>query len=103
MATSKKGRAKKAGKGRAAKASPAKGGAKKSAAEGGAKKGGAKKGGAKSPPQSVQRQPVSPLPAQHQAKPGIEAEMTPRPEYEAPLYRGADKLRGKVALITGAA
>jgi NAD(P)-dependent dehydrogenase (short-subunit alcohol dehydrogenase family) len=27
--------------------------------------------------------------------------VTPRPRYEAPLYRGAEKLAGKVALITG--
>jgi len=49
----------------------------------------------------VQKQPESPLPPQQQEKPGLESEMTPRPEYEAPLYRGADKLKGKVALITG--
>ena len=27
--------------------------------------------------------------------------MEPRPKYEAPLYRGADKLLDRVALITG--
>jgi NAD(P)-dependent dehydrogenase (short-subunit alcohol dehydrogenase family) len=27
--------------------------------------------------------------------------MTPEPRYQAPLYKGADKLKGKVALITG--
>ncbi len=27
--------------------------------------------------------------------------MTPRPEYQAPEYKGSDKLKGKVALITG--
>ena len=48
-----------------------------------------------------QQQPQSPLPAQKQPKPGLESEMTPRPEYQAPLYRGAEKLRDKVALITG--
>jgi NAD(P)-dependent dehydrogenase (short-subunit alcohol dehydrogenase family) len=41
------------------------------------------------------------MPAQHQAKPGIEAKLTPRPRYEAPYYRGAGKLEDKVALITG--
>ncbi|MDQ3803581.1 MAG: SDR family oxidoreductase [Acidobacteriota bacterium] len=41
------------------------------------------------------------MPAQHQAKPGVEAELKPRPEYKAPLYRGADKLKGKAALVTG--
>ncbi len=51
--------------------------------------------------QRTQSQPKSPLPPQTQAKPGLDSKMTPRPRYEAPLYKGADKLRGKVALITG--
>ena len=46
-------------------------------------------------------QPKSPMPAQHQSKPGIESKLDPRPRYEAPLYKGAEKLKGKVALITG--
>ena len=46
-------------------------------------------------------EPKSPMPAQHQAKPGIEAKLKPRPRYEAPLYAGAGKLKEKVALITG--
>lgn len=41
------------------------------------------------------------MPAQHQEKPGLESKVTPRPRYEAPHYKGADKLKGKVALITG--
>jgi NAD(P)-dependent dehydrogenase (short-subunit alcohol dehydrogenase family) len=42
------------------------------------------------------------FPPQHQEKqPGIEAEMTPRPEDEARNYKAAGKLAGKVALITG--
>ena len=41
------------------------------------------------------------MPAQHQKKPGIEAKMNPRPRYKAPVYKGAAKLKGKVALITG--
>jgi len=41
------------------------------------------------------------MPAQHQPKPGAESKLTPRPRYEAPLYRGAGKLTNKVALITG--
>lgn len=47
------------------------------------------------------KQPKSPMPAQHQDKPGIEAEIEPRPQYEAPGYKGADKLKDKAALITG--
>jgi NAD(P)-dependent dehydrogenase (short-subunit alcohol dehydrogenase family) len=41
------------------------------------------------PPQTQDRQP------------GIESEMTPRPRAEDPHYKGSDKLKGKVALITG--
>ncbi|TPG62407.1 SDR family oxidoreductase [Hymenobacter nivis] len=33
--------------------------------------------------------------------PGIEAKMTPAPEFIREGYKGADKLKGKVALITG--
>ena len=47
------------------------------------------------------REPKSPMPAQHQRKPGIESKLRPRPKYEAPLYKGSEKLKGKVALITG--
>lgn len=49
----------------------------------------------------MQKQPKPPFPAQHQEKPGIESKLKPRPEYQAPLYRGSGKLNGKVALITG--
>jgi len=47
------------------------------------------------------KQPKSPMPAQHQAKPGEEAALEPRPRYAAPLYKGSGKLNEKVALITG--
>ena len=41
-------------------------------------------------------------PAQHQdAQPGLEYEMNPRPIYIRDTYQGADKLQGKIALITG--
>jgi NAD(P)-dependent dehydrogenase (short-subunit alcohol dehydrogenase family) len=41
-------------------------------------------------------------PPQHQdQQPGIESEMTPRPQAEDRDYRGSAKLQGKVALITG--
>ncbi len=46
-------------------------------------------------------EPKSPMPPQHQRKPGLESKMKPRPNYLAPHYRGAGKLEGKVALITG--
>ena len=45
--------------------------------------------------------PKSPMPAQHQPRPGIEAEIEPRPQYQAPNYRGSGKLQDKVAIITG--
>jgi len=45
--------------------------------------------------------PKNPLPEQHQARPGIEAEIEPRPQYAAPDYKGSDKLAGKAAIITG--
>ncbi|HEV8491246.1 MAG TPA: SDR family oxidoreductase [Candidatus Angelobacter sp.] len=48
-----------------------------------------------------QREPKPPFPKQHQQHPGIEAKVTPRPRYKAPMYRGAGKLFDKVALITG--
>ena len=41
------------------------------------------------------------MPPQEQEKPGLESKMTPRPRYQAPLYKGSDKLKGKAALITG--
>jgi NAD(P)-dependent dehydrogenase (short-subunit alcohol dehydrogenase family) len=46
-------------------------------------------------------QPKSPMPEQQQTKPGIEAKMEPRPEFLAPHYKGAEKLKDKVAIITG--
>lgn len=42
------------------------------------------------------------LPPQHQdRRPGLESEMTPRPQTEGHEHRGSGKLLGKVALITG--
>jgi NAD(P)-dependent dehydrogenase (short-subunit alcohol dehydrogenase family) len=45
--------------------------------------------------------PANPLPTQHLAKPGIEAQMQLQPQYQAPQYRGSGKLEGMTALITG--
>jgi len=50
---------------------------------------------------SSEKQPKSPMPAQHQARPGLESKINPRPEFLAPNYKGANKLKGKIALITG--
>jgi NAD(P)-dependent dehydrogenase (short-subunit alcohol dehydrogenase family) len=41
------------------------------------------------------------LPAQHMAKPGIEADMDLKPRFEAPGYKGSGKLEGMTALVTG--
>ncbi|MFD0767313.1 SDR family oxidoreductase [Mucilaginibacter lutimaris] len=40
-------------------------------------------------------------PEKQDHQPGVEAEMDPRPEYIKPDYKAANKLAGKVALITG--
>jgi NAD(P)-dependent dehydrogenase (short-subunit alcohol dehydrogenase family) len=47
------------------------------------------------------RQPKPPFPPQPIEPPGIEGDMDPRPRYRAPMYRGAGKLDGDVALVTG--
>src|SRR5436305_5747112 len=93
--------AKKMSKKRRAKAAKG-GGAKGSRGATKATKSAAKKSGAKRAAKPrVQEEPKSPMPAQHQEKPGIESKIEPRPQYEAPLYRGSGKLRDRVALITG--
>src|SRR5262245_57602052 len=45
--------------------------------------------------------PEPKLPRQHLQKPGREADLKLAPMYEAPHYRGSEKLRDMVALITG--
>lgn len=45
--------------------------------------------------------PAPPFPKQHHAKPGLETDVDPAPMYDAPYYKGSEKLAGKVALITG--
>ncbi len=52
-------------------------------------------------PTSSRVRPQSPLPAQHQRKPGLESQLKPRPQFLAPSYTGSGKLAGMVALITG--
>ena len=49
----------------------------------------------------ARRYPEPPFPLQHQSKPGDEQRLDPAPMYEAPYYKGSQKLEGKVALITG--
>jgi hypothetical protein len=74
--------------------------ASRSARETGPAKKAAKRGGGQAKP-PVQKEPKSPMPAQSLEKPGLESELELRPRYEAPLYRGAGKLEGMAALITG--
>lgn len=46
-------------------------------------------------------EPSLPFAAQHQRAPGLERDLRPSPRWQAPRYRAAGKLDGKVALITG--
>jgi NAD(P)-dependent dehydrogenase (short-subunit alcohol dehydrogenase family) len=47
------------------------------------------------------KQPEPPFPEQHLQKPGLESELTPRPQFMAPGYQGSGKLRDMAALVTG--
>jgi NAD(P)-dependent dehydrogenase (short-subunit alcohol dehydrogenase family) len=49
----------------------------------------------------VQNEPKPPYPQQKLAKPGIEAELEIQPQWRAPKYKAAGKLKDKVALVTG--
>src|SRR3989344_178252 len=46
-------------------------------------------------------EPAPPLPDQHLTKPGLEADMELKPQFEAAHYRGSDKLKGFSTLVTG--
>jgi len=48
----------------------------------------------------IRKQPEQPT-AQHLKKPGLEADMQQKPNFQAPGYEGSNKLREMVALITG--
>jgi NAD(P)-dependent dehydrogenase (short-subunit alcohol dehydrogenase family) len=100
MATSKAGKqgakktAQKGAKQAAKKAAP-------KPAQQSANKGARKSSGSLGERPRVQEEPKSPMPAQSLEKPGIESELELKPRYEAPLYRGSDKLKGRKALVTG--
>jgi len=49
----------------------------------------------------IQTEPKPPFPEQKLPKPGLEADLKPRPKYKAPRYKPAGKLEGKVAIVTG--
>src|SRR4051812_30400183 len=53
------------------------------------------------PKAPAQSEPKPPFAKQHQAQPGLESKLDPKPRFEAEAYKAAGKLAGKVALITG--
>lgn len=63
--------------------------------------GGGKGGGQEAVQAGPREQPAPPLPKQHMAKPGIEAQMQLKPRYDAPHYKGSGKLDGMTAIVTG--
>src|SRR5258706_11490498 len=48
----------------------------------------------------IKAEPKPPFPRQKLRKPGIEADLEPRPKYRAARYKAAGKLEGKDRLIT---
>ena len=45
--------------------------------------------------------PENPLPEEKQSRPGLESEMEHKPQFLHPDYKGAEKLAGKAAIVTG--
>jgi len=62
---------------------------------------GAGQGEGDKPVQIGAQQPVPPMPSQHLAKPGLEAQMDVKPRFMAEDYKGSGKLEGQVAIVTG--
>ena len=60
---------------------------------------------AKKPQRAMQagarKYPEPPMSRQHLKKPGKEADLGLQPMCDAPYYKGSDKLKDKVAIITG--
>jgi NAD(P)-dependent dehydrogenase (short-subunit alcohol dehydrogenase family) len=56
---------------------------------------------AKQPQTGARDYPFPPMPAQHLEKPGLEADQTLAPMWEAPHYKGSAKLDGMAAIVTG--
>ena len=52
--------------------------------------------------QAGMREYPASFPKQHHAKPGHEAKLDPQPMYDAPGYKGSEKLKDMVAIVTGA-
>lgn len=55
----------------------------------------------KVPQTGAREYPAPPFPEQHLKKPGLEADLKLEPMYDAPHYKGSEKLKGMVALISG--
>ena len=53
------------------------------------------------PVQTGIQQPAPPMPQQHLAKPGLEAQMDLKPKFLAEQYKGSGKLQGMSAIVTG--
>lgn len=49
----------------------------------------------------ARKYPELPMDKQHLKKPGLEKKLNLEPMYDAPYYKGSDKLKDKVAIITG--
>ncbi|MGN6477868.1 MAG: SDR family oxidoreductase [Flavipsychrobacter sp.] len=49
----------------------------------------------------ARKYPGPPVGKQHLEKPGVEADLDVQPMYDAPFYKGSDKLKDKIAIITG--
>ncbi|MBX3039948.1 MAG: SDR family oxidoreductase [Bdellovibrionaceae bacterium] len=49
----------------------------------------------------IKNEPKPPFREKKQKAPGLESKMRIKPQWEAPLYKAAGKLEGKVALVTG--
>ena len=64
------------------------------ARSGGGEEGGAMQAGAR-------RYPEPPFPEQHLKKPGLESDLNPPPMWDAPFYKGSEKLQDMAAIITG--
>ncbi len=61
-----------------------------------------KRKGAKKNAGQTGARPKGPMPKQKQARPGIEKDVRPWPQYMAPAYKGAGKLKNMAAIVTGA-
>jgi len=52
-------------------------------------------------PTQTQSEPKPPFPDRKLKQPGLEKDLRPKPRYEARQYRAAEKLKDKVAIVTG--